>query len=131
MSELTWKYVKTLGDSHAVEAFLEENNLSLPKDLIVCLKNNNGARPNRKTFDTERSKEHMIKTMLSFNHGDNETVYSAFSALRKNIRGSILCRLQVIHSATLSAMTIPEEISFCGCMRRIGRRKSQIHLPIF
>ena len=83
MSELTWKYVKALGDSHAVEAFLEENNLSLPKDLIVCLKNNNGARPNRKTFDTDRSKEHMIKTLLSFNHGDAETVYSAFTALRK------------------------------------------------
>ena len=83
MSELTWKYVKTLGDSRAVENFLEENNLSLPEDLIACLKNNNGGRPNRKTFDTDRSKEHMIKTLLSFNHGDAETVYTAFTALRK------------------------------------------------
>ena len=83
MSELTWKYVKTLGDRHAVGAFLEENNLSLPEDLIACLKNNNGGRPNRKTFDTDRSKEHMIKTLLSFNRGDAETVYTAFTTLRK------------------------------------------------
>ena len=74
MSELTWKYVKTLGDRHAVEAFLEENNLSLPEDLIVCLKDNNGGRPNRKTFDTDRSKGHMIKTLLSFNHGEFDLV---------------------------------------------------------
>jgi len=83
MNNLTWKYVKKLKNKKAIENFENENKIKLPIDIIECVKKNNGGRPNKKTFDTENSKERVIKNLLSFNSDDLETVYSIFEVLNK------------------------------------------------
>ena len=82
MNDLTWKYVKPLEDNDAVANFADNNGLKLPQDIISCIIQNNGGRPNKKMFDTEVSKGRLIKSLLSFNQGDLETVYDVFNMIK-------------------------------------------------
>ena len=81
MSVFSWKYVKPLKSKDDINHFESTNNVKLPDDIISCFLNHNGGRPDKKTFDTENSKERVLKTLLSFNEGDIETIWSAFSVI--------------------------------------------------
>lgn len=83
MNNLTWKYVKELENKNAVELFEDENDIKIPTDIVECIKINNGGRPNRKGFDTECSKGRVVKSLLSFNPEDLETIYTIFDVLKK------------------------------------------------
>lgn len=82
MNNLSWKYVKPLNNNKAVESFESEYGLKLPQDITKCIKQNNGGRPDKKLFDTEVSKGRVIKSLLSFNKDDLETVYDAIYILK-------------------------------------------------
>lgn len=82
MINLTWNYVKPLKNDNAVECFEADNGLKLPPDIIACVKQNNGGRPDKKVFDTEVSKGRLMKSLLSFNKDDLETVYDAMDILK-------------------------------------------------
>ena len=78
---ITWKYVKPLQDINAVKAFLEANNIQLPNQLIELIENNNGGRPSEKTIVTDANREYVFKSLLSYNNGDLETIYSYYPDL--------------------------------------------------
>jgi len=78
MSDITWKYTKPLGSKTLIEDFERENNITFPDDLKDCLVKNNGGRPSKCIFDTEREKEKVFNSLLSFNKSDIETIYMAF-----------------------------------------------------
>ncbi|WP_341302436.1 SMI1/KNR4 family protein [Lysinibacillus sp. FSL H8-0500] len=82
MNNLSWKYVKPLKNNKAVESFEADYGLKLPQDITSCIKQNNGGRPDKKAFDTEVSKGRVIKSLLSFNKEDLETVYDAIDTLK-------------------------------------------------
>lgn len=84
MAIITWKYVKQLEDQNSTESFLSNNNIELPFDILECLKNNNGGRPNLNTFDTDKAKERLFKALLSYNINDKENIYSTYSQEFKN-----------------------------------------------
>ena len=86
MKNLTWKYVKPLKDNNAVECFENDNNLKLPQDIVSCVKEYNGGRPDKKTFNTEVTKGRVIKSLLSFNKDDLETIYDAIDVLKDENR---------------------------------------------
>jgi hypothetical protein len=73
-----WKYVKPLVNKAAIEKFETKNKISLPADLKQCIKVNNGGRPDKNTFDTDKSKERVFKTLLSFNENDVEKYLQIF-----------------------------------------------------
>ncbi len=79
MSSITWKYVKPLKDVKVIEKFLQENDIHLPEDTLVCMKNNNSGRPNRSIFDTDKAKERVFKAFLSLNSEDKENIYGIYS----------------------------------------------------
>ena len=83
MSNLSWKYVKMLKNAKSVEDFENSSGLMLPEDMKAFLKINNGGRPSKHNFDTERSKGRVMKSLLSFNETDVETIYDAMNALKK------------------------------------------------
>ena len=78
MKEITWKYVKPLSKTSAVEDFEKANNVSFPPDLKECIKTNNGGRPSLNVFDTDKSTGRVFKTLLSFNESDVENIYKFF-----------------------------------------------------
>lgn len=83
MTELTWKYVKPLQNPSAIEEFETKYNVSFPSDLKSILKEYNNGRPSLKIFDSETSKEHEFKKLLSFNLADAENIYDFIDTDRK------------------------------------------------
>jgi len=81
MSELTWKYVKPLKSDGAVTDFLRAHNIFLPESLVACITKNNGGRPSEKLFDTDKGKEYVFKSLLSYNEGDLDCIHSFFPVL--------------------------------------------------
>lgn len=73
---ITWKR-----GSHIDESIINEVettfSVSLPEDYKKVVSENNNARPSICTFDTEVSKEHVFKKLLSLKKDDIETVYKA------------------------------------------------------
>jgi cell wall assembly regulator SMI1 len=85
MADITWKYVKKLQNEAAVEVFEKANNVRFPQDLKECIKENNGGRPDKKLFDTDKAKERVFKTLFSFNESDVENMYKFFPIPRKDV----------------------------------------------
>lgn len=83
MNKLTWKYIKPILDVNTIEIFQKQNSIELPKEIINCFIENNGGRPNIKYFDTLISKGHIIKSLLSFNDDDFDTIYDAYNAIKQ------------------------------------------------
>ena len=81
--DITWKYVKPLNDSTAVNCFLDKYNVSLPTSLIEIIEKFNGGRPSEKTILTADAHEYVFKSLLSYNRTDQETIYSIYPDLFK------------------------------------------------
>ena len=77
--------IKWKRGSHIDESIIKEVettfNISLPEDYKKVIAENNNARPSISTFDTEVSKEHVFKKLLSLKHDDIENVYKAKKVL--------------------------------------------------
>ena len=77
---ITWKR-----GSHIDESVINEVETTfgvfLPDDYKKVIVENNNARPSISTFDTEVSKEHVFKKLLSLKKDDIETVYKAKQVL--------------------------------------------------
>jgi hypothetical protein len=78
MAQIIWKYVKPLLISSAVEDFEKKNSVSFPTDLKACIKTNNGGRPSLNAFNTDKTKDRVFKTLLSFNEADTENIHKYF-----------------------------------------------------
>jgi len=85
MANIHWKYVKPLINKAAVEDFEKKYNVSFPSDLKQGIKVNNGGRPDKSTFDTNKTTERVFKTLLSFNEEDVETIYKYFPIIHREI----------------------------------------------
>ena len=74
--ELIWKR-----GSHISERVIKEVenhfNIVLPEDYKKVVIDNNNARPSINTFDTQFSKEHVFKKLLSLKKDDIENVYKS------------------------------------------------------
>ena len=72
---MVWKYVKQLETEENINDFECLVRYSFPEDFRKCVKNYNGGRPSKRAFDTDRRKDRELKSLLSFNKGDRETVW--------------------------------------------------------
>ncbi len=72
---MNWKYVKPLVSEDLIKEFEKEHNFKFDESFVDCVKNNNGGRPEKTVFDTHKTKKRDIKTFLSFNKEDKETIW--------------------------------------------------------
>lgn len=72
---MEWKYVKPLTSEELINEFECMVKYSLPNDFKACVMEHNGGRPERRAFDTDVSKERELKSFLSFNKEDKETIW--------------------------------------------------------
>lgn len=100
MSQIIWKYVKTLEEQNGIELFLDKYNIKLPNDILECLRVNNGGRPSLNAFDTDQSKERVFKALLSYNIEDKESIYNIYSKefsnkglfpIASDVAGNFIC----------------------------------------
>lgn len=80
-----WKYVKKLLSEDRIKEFEETVKLDLPEDFKKCVVQNNGGRPDLRTFDTDKEKERSFKSLLSFNTEDRETVWKTLDACEEEL----------------------------------------------
>ena len=76
--EQRWKYVKPLENTLVIREYLKKYHISLPDDIVELLEKYNGGRPANKEIITETNREYVFKTLLSYNKGDKETIYSVY-----------------------------------------------------
>ncbi len=75
---IEWKYVKPLHDKNSVQFFLKQNNIVLPSHIVTVIEKYNGGRPSDKLIKTADGREHVFKSLLSYNDDDLETVYDIY-----------------------------------------------------
>lgn len=80
MSKMNWKYVKPLSDEESIAAFERMTAFSLPESFKECVRRYNGARPKYRAFDTDKQTGRELKSFLSFNREDKETVWKMYEA---------------------------------------------------
>lgn len=72
---MEWKYVKSLSSEENINDFECAVKYCFPDDFRKCIILYNGGRPSSKVFDTDKTKERELKSFLSFNKSDKETVW--------------------------------------------------------
>lgn len=71
----TWKYVKPLLSENYINDFEKLTNFSFPSSFKEHIKQYNGARPKCTLFDTDKRTERVMKSLLSFNPNDKESIW--------------------------------------------------------
>lgn len=84
MNNIIWKCVKPLNSEDDVDKFLKQNDIKMPREIISCIKENNGGRPSPNIFTTETKKERILKAILSYNSNDKETIYVCYPSVFKD-----------------------------------------------
>lgn len=82
---MEWKYVKPLSSVENINEFECLVRYSFPKDFKIYVEEKNGGRPNKKAFDTNIHKGHELKSFLSFNKEDKETVWKIFNGNKEEL----------------------------------------------
>jgi hypothetical protein len=72
---MDWKYVKPLESEDLISEFENSQEIDFPESYKELVKQYNGGRPVKDVFDTDVTKERTIKSLLSFNKEDRETVW--------------------------------------------------------
>lgn len=75
---MEWKYVKKLESVDLIGDYECLVKYVFVDSFRKCVIANNGGRPNKKVFDTDKTKERELKSFLSFNKNDRETVWKIF-----------------------------------------------------
>ena len=75
---MTWKYVKPLESIKNIDDYECMVRYSFPDEFRECVITNNGGRPEYRCFDTDKAKERALKSFLSFNRNDKETVWKLY-----------------------------------------------------
>lgn len=82
---MEWKYVKPLASMDNIEKFEELVSYRFPEEFKKCVIEYNGGRPIKCTFDTDKTSERELKSFLSFNENDKETVWKLYEWINKEI----------------------------------------------
>ena len=75
---MEWKYVKPLSSEDDINEFECLVKYAFPEAFRECMKKYNGGRPEKKIFETDTSQERALKSFLSFNKNDRETVWKIY-----------------------------------------------------
>ena len=75
---MNWKYIKPLNSEKLIDDFEQLVCYFFPNEFKSCVRLNNGGRPAYKRFDTDKNIGREIKSFLSFNFNDKETVWKIY-----------------------------------------------------
>ena len=75
---MDWKYVKALNSNELIDDYECMVKYVFCDSFKKCIMEHNGGRPSMRIFDTDKAKERELKSFLSFNKDDRETVWKIF-----------------------------------------------------
>lgn len=74
---MEWKYVKKVNNVDDMSAFESIAGYRLCESFKDCILKSNGGRPSKKCFLTDKNREIELKSLLSINRDDKETLWDA------------------------------------------------------
>ena len=80
--EIQWKYATPISEKKIAKVE-KLYGVQIPDELKAVIKEGNNGVPSKRFFDTDKAKEHEVKTLLSYNKGDIENIYSAAEILKE------------------------------------------------
>lgn len=87
---ITWRRVKKLNTPDSISIFENKYGFSIPTDLKDCIFANNGGRPSPKVFAIDSGTEYEVKSLLSYNEEDSDSIYKVIDFFVKNYKKSLL-----------------------------------------
>ena len=72
---MEWKYIEKLEDKNSISKIEKEYKIELPKLLKQLIIQYNGGKPVENVFVTEKNKEKLIQTLISYNKKDKVNIY--------------------------------------------------------
>lgn len=87
---MEWKYVKPLETEKFIKEFEEKEKYNFCEAFIKCVQLNNGGRPTKSLFNTNKTKERAIKKILSFNRDDVENIWDINDWNSKELNGKYI-----------------------------------------
>ena len=72
---MEWKYVKKLSSQSLIDRYETAYHFRFPETYRKCISVNNGGRPDKRRFITQNNNEYVLKSFLSFNMEDQETIW--------------------------------------------------------
>lgn len=88
MNNIVWKRVKPLKDR--IEDLEKDYSVMVPSELKEFILLHNGGRPSLDIIKTESGKEVEVKSLLSFNREDPETIYNVIGYFIEQYKGTLL-----------------------------------------
>lgn len=79
---ITWKYASPISIEE-IDAVSKSEGVTLPEVLKSMIVEGNNGEPSKKHFDSVICKDHVFKTLLSYNVKDGETVFNAIKVLKE------------------------------------------------
>lgn len=83
---MNWKYVKPLKSKDLIAQYEKENNFEFPASFKKMVPKINGGRPKANRFVIITGDEKVLKTFLSFNPDDKETVWTPGEWMEESFR---------------------------------------------
>lgn len=74
MSEIVWKYDEPLTDENLITEFETKSGFTFPPSYRSLVIEHNGARPDKKIFNTDTDEGHVFGNLLSFNKADTKNL---------------------------------------------------------
>ena len=74
MSEIVWKYDEPLTDENLITEFETKSGFTFPPSYRSLVIEHNGARPDKKIFNTDSDEGHVFGNLLSFNKADTKNL---------------------------------------------------------
>lgn len=74
MSEIVWKYDEPLTDENLITEFETKSGFTFPPSYRSLVIEHNGARPDKKIFNTDSDEGHVFGNLLSFNTSDTKNL---------------------------------------------------------
>lgn len=78
--KLEWKYVKPLKKADSLQMFCRKQKIILPDKLMGFLESNNGGRPSKPVFNTDKGVGYVFNSLYSYNEGDANSIFDKYAS---------------------------------------------------
>lgn len=131
---MEWKYVKELQSVDLIDDYECFVKYVFCDSFRKCVIANNGGRPSKRVFDTDKAKERELKSFLSFNRKDRETVWKIYEWSKEELTnkyipfgidnfGNLICfdakndKIVFVNHEDMSIETIADSFdNFMSCL---------------
>ncbi len=83
---MEFKYIKPLDNKNLISEFENEAEHKFSNNFVVFVMKNNGSRPSNSVFYSNQNQERVMKSFLSFNKQDRETIWKMWNASNNDFK---------------------------------------------